>query len=163
MRRSAIYVKISGLESAGFTLKVRWCLLAVRLKLVLEYSVGAVETIALLNSGYETLRPEILLPISIARELKLFPPPTTATIKEYTLADGSTIHLIKIPRALKVSVTEDDRVVGPIEADVTISEGAEEPLISDKLASKLNIAVLDFGEGIWCFRDEVGKKERKTY
>lgn len=130
---------------------------------MLEHSGSVAEVIALLNSGYETLKPEILLPISIARELKLFPPPTTAIVKEYTLADGSTIHLIKISRAVKASVLEDDRIVGPVEADAVISEGAEEPLISDKLASKLNIAVLDFGEGIWCFRDEVGKRERKTY
>lgn len=156
-------MKTLGSESAGSIPNTRWCLLAVRLKLMLEHSMGVVEVIALLNSGYETLKPEILLPISVARELKLFPPPTTAAIKEYTLANGSTVHLIKISRALKVSVIEDDRVVGPVEADATISEGAEEPLISDKLASKLNIAVLDFGEGIWCFRDEVGKKERKTY
>jgi len=43
-----------------------------------------------------------------------------------------------------------------------IAERAEEPLISDKLASKLGIVALDLGEGLWCFRDEIGKVARRS-
>ena len=50
-----------------------------------------------------------------------------------------------------------------MEAHVVISDRADEPLISDKLAGALGIAVLDFAEGLWCFRDEIGVKARKSH
>jgi len=37
-----------------------------------------------------------------------------------------------------------------------VAERADEALISDKLAGRLGIVALDFGEGLWCFRDELG-------
>ena len=43
-----------------------------------------------------------------------------------------------------------------------ISEKEEEILVSDKLSSKLGIVLLDIGEGLWCFRDEIGEKVRKS-
>ena len=38
-----------------------------------------------------------------------------------------------------------------------MAERADEVLISDKLAGRLGIVALDFGEGLWCFRDELGR------
>jgi len=134
---------------------------AIRLRLRLERGVRAIEVVALVNSGYETIEPEILLPEPYARQLGLFPNlPPGAVVKEYRLADGSTTRLVRIPKAVDVSVVEDDRVVGGVTANVLVSEGADEPLISDKLAGKLGIVALDFGEGIWCFRDEIGSRRR---
>lgn len=137
--------------------------MVVRLRLRLESGESNVVAIALLNSGYEALRPEILLSLSCARELALYPPPQESEVVEYVLADGSTRRLVRVPRALRVYAVEEDRIVGPVEADAVVSEGAEEPLISDKLAGKLGVAVIDFAEGIWCFRDELGRRERRTY
>lgn len=137
--------------------------MVVRLRLRLERRERNVVAVALLNSGYEALRPEILLPLSCARELGLYPPPQEAEVVEYVLADGSTRRLVRVPRAVNVYAVEEDRAVGPVEADAVVSEGAEEPLISDKLAGKLGVAVVDFAEGLWCFRDELGRRERRTY
>jgi len=136
---------------------------AVRLKLKLVRNNNSIEIIALLNSGYETFEPEILVPSTTARDLFLYPRlPQGAIIREYVLADGSITRLIKIPKAVLIYVVEEDRIVGPVETSLVISEKAEEPLISDKLAGKLGIAVLDFAEGFWCFRDEIGKTMRRS-
>jgi hypothetical protein len=83
-------------------------------------------------------------------------------VKEYRLADGSSSKLIKIPKAVKIYVVEEDRVVGPVESSVVIAEKAEEPLISDKLAGRLGIVAIDIGEGLWCFRDKIGRVVRRT-
>ncbi|MEM2739706.1 MAG: hypothetical protein QXQ29_02775 [Candidatus Bathyarchaeia archaeon] len=133
------------------------------MRLRIEHGEYRVDTIALLNSGYETLRPEILLPRRIVDELKLTLQPSASIVKEYMLPGESTVQLTRIVGVVKVSVVEDDRIVGPIDADVAVSEGAEEPLIGDKLAGRLCISVLDFAEGIWCFRDELGRRERGSY
>jgi len=136
---------------------------AIRLRLRLTRGDTNTEVIALVNSGYETTEPEILVPPVTAKELHLYPQlPQGVIIKEYRLADGSTTKLIRITKAIYVYVIEDDRIVGPVESSLVIAERAEEPLISDKLASKLGIVALDLGEGLWCFRDEIGKVARRS-
>ena len=137
--------------------------MAIRLRLRLTREGKSVEVTALVNSGYETLEPEVLAPPDVARSLSLYPQlPQGALVREYRLADGSTSKLIKIPKAISVYAVEEDRAVGPVESSLVIAERAEEVLISDKLAGRLGIVALDFGEGLWCFRDEVGKVARRS-
>ncbi|MCL7401842.1 MAG: hypothetical protein LZ168_03540 [Thaumarchaeota archaeon] len=137
--------------------------MAIRLRLKLVKESNSVEVTALVNSGFETLEPEILVPSDIARNLSLYPQlPQGAMVKEYKLADGSSSKLIKISKIISVYAVEEDRMIGPVESSLTIAEKAEEPLISDKLAGKLGIVALDFGEGLWCFKDEIGRVTRKS-
>jgi hypothetical protein len=42
-----------------------------------------IEKEALLRSGYESLRPEIIIPKGAASKLGIFPPPPEVTEKEY--------------------------------------------------------------------------------
>lgn len=44
-----------------------------------------------------------------------------------------------------------------------VSQGARYVLLNDKLLGRLGVVLLDFGEGIWCFRDELGRRERRSY
>jgi hypothetical protein len=143
---------------------MRWAVVAVRVRIRVEKTGGArVEAIALLNSGYETLEPELLVNKAVAEALGILPElPPGSVVKEYVLADGSISRLIKVPKSFRVYVVEEDRVVGGVEASIVISERADELLISDKLAGALGIVVLDFAEGLWCFRDEIGRRVRKT-
>ena len=137
--------------------------MAIRLRIRLVREGKSVDVVALINSGYETREPEVLLPVAIAIQLSIYPRlPEGAIVKEYKLADGSITKLIKVSRAVQIYVVEEDRVVGPVEASLVIAEKAEEVLISDKLAGKLGIVALDFGEGLWCFRDEIGRVTRKS-
>lgn len=76
--------------------------MAIRLKLKLERGNKAVEVIALVNSGYETLEPEILLPENHAKNLGIYPNlPPESIVKEYKLADGSTTKLIRVLKQQK--------------------------------------------------------------
>lgn len=137
--------------------------MAIRLRIRLVREGKSVDVVALINSGYETREPEVLLPVAIATQLSIYPRlPEGAIVKEYKLADGSITKLIKVSRAVQIYVVEEDRVVGPVEASLVIAEKAEEVLISDKLAGKLGIVALDFGEGLWCFRDEISRVTRKS-
>ncbi|MHA1593522.1 MAG: hypothetical protein ACTSXJ_09540 [Candidatus Baldrarchaeia archaeon] len=140
-------------------------MLTIRLKLRLKSLLGSGELniIALVNSGYETAKPELLLPAKVAEELGLYPKmPRGAEVKEYILADGSRTKLVKIPDAIEVAVITEDRIGPTTKCDVVIAEKAEGALISDKLADALNIAAIAIGEGLWCFRDELGSKIRKS-
>lgn len=114
---------------------------------------------AVVNSAYESSRPEILLPLSVVEELGLSR--DEGVVVEKVLADGSRRRFVKVCDAVEVSVVTGDRVVGPVVADVLISERGRRVLISDSLASMLGIVLLDLREGLWCFRDELGVKVRR--
>ncbi len=58
-------------------------------------------------------------------------------------------------------VVTDDRVVGPVRCSVYVSS-VRYVLMNDKLLGKLGIVCLDFAEGLWCFRDELGRKVRRS-
>jgi len=138
--------------------------MAIRVRVKLSSMMGKVTIIkALVTTGYESQEPEILIPRSVAEELGLLPKlPSGSEVRNYVLADGTVTRLIFIPSAVKVWVVEGDREVGGVEAHVTVSERADEVLLSDKLASKLGIVLLDIGEGLWCFRDELGRTVRRS-
>ncbi|MGC9152595.1 MAG: hypothetical protein ACP5GY_02535 [Vulcanisaeta sp.] len=138
--------------------------MAIRLRIKLSSIMGKTTIIkALVTAGYETQEPEILLPRTVAEDLDLMPKlPSGSEVRDYVLADGTTTRLILIPNAVQVWVLENDREVGGVTAHVAVSDKADEALLSDKLISRLGIVLLDIGEGLWCFRDELGKVSRKS-
>ncbi len=136
----------------------------LRLKVKIERVDGArsVHAIAIANSGFVGIEPEILLPIYIARELEL---DEIAQPEAYTKisGDGREIDLLRYRNVVKVYVVTEDRVEGPVISSVLVSPRARYVLLNDKLLGKLKVVLLDFGEGTWCFRDELGRRERKSY
>lgn len=58
-------------------------------------------------------------------------------------------------------MVEEDRVKGPIIADVLVSQKARYILLNDKILGMLGIVIIDPAEGLWCFRDEISKRIRK--
>ncbi|MFB6470511.1 MAG: hypothetical protein TU36_004670 [Vulcanisaeta sp. AZ3] len=137
--------------------------MAIRLRVRLSSIMGKTAvTKALVTTGFETTEPEILIPRSVAEDLDLLPKlPSGSEIRSYTLADGTITRLIFIPSAVQVQVIEDDRVSDSVVANVIVSEKANEALLSDKLASRLGIVLLDIGEGVWCFKDELSSNKTR--
>ena len=139
--------------------------MAVRVKLKIKTAKGrfigrAVETIALVNSGYEVEEPELLIPIRLAEELGLWPPPEL--LMESCVTPAGIARLYSVPHAIDVYLVTEDRTTGPIPCNLMISEYEREVLISDHLTSSLSISVEDFAEGLWRFRNEPLTKLRKS-
>ena len=137
--------------------------MAVRVRLaVRNRETGAsIELVALVNSGFETEGPELLLPIEAARALGLWPLRSGARAATYDTAGGPTNVWI-YPRALEVRVVAEDVETSPVVADAVVSPVEREALLSDKLVSALQIAIEDAGEGLWRFRFEGLNRLRKT-
>ena len=136
----------------------------LRLKVKIERVDGfkPIYVLAIAGSGFVGIEPEILMPIHIARDLNL---DEIAQPEVYTKisGDGREIELLKYRNAVKVYIVTEDRIEGPVVSSVLVSPRARYVLLNDKLVSKFRIVLLDFGEGIWCFRDELGRKERRSY
>jgi len=119
------------------------------------------EVVALINSGYEADSPQLMIPVSLARELRLWPPPIEARETVFETAGGS-LRVWIIPRVAITSVVTEDVESKTVEVDIVVSQLADEPLISDVLAGSLELAVEDFAEGLWRFRWEPKERVRKS-
>ena len=125
--------------------------MAVRIKLRLRYCDKVLETSALVNTGFETPNPQILLPIKVAERLSLWPELPKDTLVEIYDTAGGPVRVYRVRNAVNVEIPEKDISVI---ADAVISHTEVEVLISDKLADELMIVIERPGEGIWRFRDE---------
>lgn len=137
--------------------------MAVRVRVGVESDKGSVETSALVNSGFESETPLILLPLKLAERLGF----SIAGLAEesYIGAGGTAVIVYPLPEKLRISVITDDREVGPVETDASVSMGEREVILGDAVSSELKISINDLKKGIWRFSDEdrsresVGKEE----
>ena len=127
--------------------------MVVRVRIRIERSERVVETSALANSGYEAETPQLLIPIRLAEALGLWPPTGGLEETVYETA-GGPLRVWIAPRACRVRVVAEDAESPEVIADVVVSPVADEVLLSDKLISKLQLALEDVGEGLWRFRWE---------
>ena len=135
--------------------------MAVRLRIRVISGNRAVETVALLNSGFEAPTPQLLIPIDLAKALNLWPPEEAIEVTLETA--GGPLRAWFYPRKAIVKVVTEDVESKDVETDIIVSPLADEPLISDMLAEELEIAVESFGRGLWRFRWEqkLRKSERR--
>jgi len=114
----------------------------VRVRVEVEYGERRVTTTALLNTGYESDVPEILIPLSVAEQLGVWPKlPRDATAETYRTASG-LMSVYRIPRG-KVRLVLEEGVGSPVEAYIVVAEYVDEVLVSDQLISALGIAIED--------------------
>ncbi|MBS7606000.1 hypothetical protein KEJ31_06850 [Candidatus Bathyarchaeota archaeon] len=62
----------------------------------------------------------------------------------------------------KIRVVAEGAHEKDVIADIVVSPLADEPLINDKLADELEIAVESFGKGLWRFTWEPKERLRKS-
>ncbi|MEM1660182.1 MAG: hypothetical protein QXR17_03420 [Candidatus Bathyarchaeia archaeon] len=134
--------------------------MAVRLKLKIVANGEVAEAVALLNSGYEAPTPQLLIPINLASKLGLWPPTNASEVILDTA--GGPLRAWLYPMKAKVSVVAEETRGREALADIVVSPLADEPLINDKLADELEIAVESFGKGLWRFTWEPKEKLRKS-
>ena len=121
----------------------------------------SVEVVALISSGYEADTPQLMIPVSLAQELGVWPPPLTAREAVFETA-GGPLRVWIVRRACVVRVVAGEAESREVVVDLVVSPLADEPLISDVLAGRLKLAVEDFAEGLWRFRWEPKERVRKS-
>ncbi len=125
--------------------------MAVRVKLGIKsrFEPGVkVETVALVNSGFEADSPEIVIPMKLSERLNLRSRLLDARVEPYNTVAGS-IRMYVLPSSIDVEIVEEDNRSPTITCDAVISDTEVEIPISDYLAGSLEIIVEDFKDGIW--------------
>lgn len=135
--------------------------MAVRVKLKIEtVDHKVLESVALINTGFETEKPELLLPVKAAEKLGLWPSlPPEARVEIYDTA-GGPMRVYVIPKKAKATILTEDREGREVVSDIVISHTEVEILIGDKLAGEMQVVIEDPGEGIWRFKDDPPDKKR---
>jgi hypothetical protein len=76
----------------------------VRVRVRIKYGGSLLETVALVNTGFETPNPQILLPVKAAEKLGIWPNlPRDASIEIYDTAGGPT-RVYRVRNAVTVEV-----------------------------------------------------------
>jgi len=126
--------------------------MAGRVRVRLSRGERRVETSALLNSGFETDSPDVVVPIGVAKALGVWPPKAGALISMET--GGGEVEAYLIEGGAQLELLLEDRRVEPILVNLVINPAVREVIISDYVASMLGIVLLDFKRGLWRLSDE---------
>ena len=126
--------------------------MACRVKVRLITKDRVVEGVALVNSGFEADSPDIVVPLSIAKELGLWPPKTN-TIASIETGAGE-ITLPYYTSCCKLELVLPDRHSKVIDVNIIVNPHIDEILISDYVASEFSITLLDLRRGLWRLSDD---------
>ena len=125
----------------------------VRVKLESLRSNNSLVVSALLNTGFTSDELDIHLPRDVAEKLNLWPPPNDASLEVLDTAGGEVLSYL-IPRAVKLTVIEEDRTSKSIVCNALISLHEREVLLSDAVIEELEIEILSPKTGLWKFKGE---------
>ena len=134
--------------------------MAARVRARISVGDRSLETIALVNTGYEAETPQILVPIPAAEALGAWPP-QGAFESTYETA-GGPLRTWVYPRGCRVKIVAEGVAAVEAEADLVVSPIADEVLINDKLTGKLQIVLEDAGQGLWRLKQEPQNRLRQS-
>lgn len=132
--------------------------MAVRVPLRLRGEDGSeVETVAVLNGGFEVSVPHLLLPARCAEAL--FPDYRQHSVaRQYQAAGGTPLPLLRLTRTVATCVIAGRREGPSTRLHVLVSETEREALVSDSGIDALRIHIESFSPGRWRLR---GEKRRR--
>ena len=116
------------------------------------------EEVAVVNSGFGGVKPELLVSREVATRLRLRELVEPEVAYKVT-GDGRRVALLRYPSSAKVSLIDESPPA--VVVDVLVAEGARRLLMNDKLISALSVVVIDPSEGLWCFKHELGHRVRR--
>lgn len=136
--------------------------MGVRIKLKVKSlkSEALVDVNSLLNTGFESEDPEIILPLRVAELLGFYPAlPEGAVIKTYETT-GGLVRMYHVKEGVEIQAITEDRPSNPVRCAAVLSELEKEVLLSDKTIEDLEMVLERPREGLWRFRGE--EKVRKS-
>ena len=107
---------------------------------------GEVTTTALLNSGFESDEPDIVVPERLAERLGLWPPREAVMERVETAGGPTSVYYIREAAEIKlagVEASEGKKV------NVIVAPHVNEVLLSDYVIDELGITVVSFRRGLW--------------
>ncbi len=118
--------------------------MGLRVPITIKYREKAVQTQALLNTGFETDEPVIVIPLTVAIELGLKP-----REKRMYYGPGALIGEAYLSNKITIEVARENEV-RTVQAHALIDPHEVEVVLSDKTIAELGI-VIDLRRNTWWF------------
>lgn len=134
--------------------------MACRVRVRLKVGGRVFEGRALLNSGFETDSPDVVVPVHVANELGLWPPETGTIAMLET--GGGEVSLPCYTSCGTLELVLPDRKPKVVNVNVIVNPYIDEVAISDYVASELELMLLDFKKGLWRLADDPPQTLRKS-
>jgi predicted aspartyl protease len=131
--------------------------LVVHVRIRIKGGGKEMETKAAVNTYFTADEPLLAVPLEIAEKIGL----EGARMEEFEVAGGGVVPALRLKGSFEVEVVVRDRKSAKVPCVISTFK-EEEAILSDQLASKLGLVILDPARGEWCFRDELGLKVRKS-
>ena len=94
----------------------------IRIKINSLKGKPPLEVSSLLNTGFGTEEPEVLVPVKVAEKLSLWPElPEGAMVKAYETA-GGIARMYRISKAIEIQAATGDKISKPVKCSLVISE-----------------------------------------
>jgi hypothetical protein len=123
--------------------------MGVRVRLRIRYGDREATTTALVKTGYEGFKPEIHIPLALAKRLGLLL--ENAKSERYAVVGGETT-VFRLGKVLvSLDVGHSSRVV---EAEAVCALGEYEVIMNDALAEELGIEIVAPRRGLWRIRGD---------
>ncbi len=126
--------------------------MACRVRVEIKRGDRRVEAVALVNSGFETDEPDIVIPVNVARNLGLWPP-SGSDVAMLDTGGGETVNPY-YRECANLRLLLEDREAPVVRVNVIVNPYVDEVVISDYVSSVLGIVLLDLREGLWRLRDD---------
>jgi len=118
-----------------------------------------IETTALVNSGFETDTPDIVVPLTIAEKLNLWPPKSSVSA---VLNTGGEVITPYYENCGELELVLEDREPKRIRVNIVVNPYVDEVALSDYVSSELGIVLLDIKRGLWRLTDDPVNKVRES-
>jgi len=125
---------------------------ACRVRVRIRHGNSIVETSALVNSGFESDAPDIVVPVEVAKRLGLWPPRKARAVVLET--GGGETAAIYSESAVELELVLGDRELKRVTANVIIDPYIREVALSDYVSSLLGIMLIDIKRGLWRLTDD---------
>jgi len=126
--------------------------MGVRVKIRLCVKDKCLRLRALVNSGYESIEPELAVPENVAKELSIWPPQRFTLEEAYTAGGITQIYVIE--EDAEVNLVLNDHYVENVKVKLIVNPSLDEAIISDQLIDALGITVISFGKGLWRYKKD---------
>jgi len=126
--------------------------MGVRVRVKIEVGDRSVELPALLNSGFESDEPDVVVPVSVAEALGLWPP-HSFRLEEVATAGGD-VRVFVFPRQGRIRLLLGTDYEPEITCNILVNPHVDEVLLSDYVIDELGIVVLSFRRGLWRHKED---------
>ncbi len=134
--------------------------MGIRVRVKIVAGGKSATTSALVNSGFESIEPDLCIPLGLAKFFSFWPPRELYGEEVVTAGGETTIYLV--PIQAKIQLLAGDEVICETPCSLVVKPHIDEVLLSDYLIDELGIVAISYRKGLWRHRTDDPSTVRRS-